>query len=65
MDKNFSKLVTEILSVKGWTLTRLGDKVGLSAPAIMRLRDGQTEPLYSVGRKIISIHNGLRRKIAA
>jgi len=61
---DFNKITRQILSVPGWTLTRLGDEVGLAHTSIIRLRDGITiDPHYTVGVRLIAIHRRLRQKI--
>jgi hypothetical protein len=60
MDKNLQQITQEILAVPGWTLTSIGDELGLSAQSIMRYRNG-VEPRYSDAVKLIDIHKRLFR----
>ena len=62
MSENIDQITKEILSIPGWTLTALGDEVGLSAQSIMRFRDGLVEPKYSDALSLIAVHKKLFRK---
>ena len=63
-DTDFSLLVAGLLALPDFNLAKLGAAVGLSAQAIMRLRDGEvTDPAWSVGQAVIVLDRRYRRRI--
>ena len=61
MNPNFSKIISD-LNAHGWTQCDIAAWVGCNQANISRILRG-SEPLYTLGAKIIALHNQECRKM--